>query len=793
MSTDYHAKFFAYDLTRQGGKGIDRLSQSLFDACVDLNPHQVEAAVFALRSPLSKGALLADEVGLGKTIEAGLVISQYWAERKRALLVVCPASLRKQWQIELEDKFNLPCTVVDSKLYRKAQKEGNPNPFNTKQIVITSLHYASRMAEDVKQVQWDLVVIDEAHKLRNSHRASNKIGQSIRWALEDRRKLLLTATPLQNSLTELYGITTLIDDQLFGGLPTFRTLYANSDGDLDDLRARLNGFCKRTLRKDVLEFIQYTQRKLTTIRFRPNDEEHRLYESVSAFLQRRGTYALPSCMGLVNIGRNEGSQIIQLFGRGVRLKGLDFCLKRSGHIPDVEHPQYIAELETLNVFGIRADYMQAFNDYIEEEDVDSEKKTEIIILPTLENLARTDLKVILPKRDMPDFKREVKPVFNRDDRIHTKVSADWYGRLDSRTTRYDLHSMDENHFNETSLKPENRLFLDYNKLYLDLLHFKKQNAMYNLEISKDAIRQLLSQDDWYVLCIPNHLLEFSNFGKVDIWQEIAADLLQKYCRKFYNFHKDEFEAPYQEYRTIQQVMDNPDDRHNKQFLQNLRIEYRAAIEKSQEQLIQDLNTVSERLQQGQLQEYECASLSVFNFDKHLYQPLIHVAQGSVGISVKPTHLNKHEKKFIEDLKIWCQANADEFLNGKELYVLRNQSRGKGISFFEEGNFYPDFIMWLLDDDKQYITFVDPHGLRHARSFDDSKVRFHETIKQIERERLQDDSVVLNSFILSPTRYIEISHWAGGAGIQMFHDHNVLFMDDDQDYISFLFGRVYGNV
>lgn len=293
MSTDYHAKYFAYDLTRQGGKGIDRLSQSLFDACVDLNPHQVEAAIFALRSPLSKGTLLADEVGLGKTIEAGLVLSQYWAERKRNLIIICPASLRKQWQIELEEKFNLPCIIIDSKLYTKFQNDGHRNPFNANKIVITSLHYASRMAGDIRQVQWDLVVIDEAHKLRNSHRASNKIGQNIRWALEDRRKLLLTATPLQNALTELYGITTLIDEQLFGDLPTFRTLYANSDGDLDDLKARLAGFCKRTLRKDVLEFIQYTERKLTTIRFSPNDDEHRLYESVSSFLQREGTYALP--------------------------------------------------------------------------------------------------------------------------------------------------------------------------------------------------------------------------------------------------------------------------------------------------------------------------------------------------------------------------------------------------------------------------------------------------------------------------------------------------------------------
>lgn len=521
------------------------------------------------------------------------------------------------------------------------------------------------------------------------------------------------------------------------------------------------------------------------------DSKIRLLVGAKKFIEGWNCWRV-SCMGLVNIGRNEGSQIIQLFGRGVRLKGLDFCLKRSGHLPDVEHPQYIAELETLNVFGIRADYMQAFNEYIEEEDVDSEKKTEIIVLPTLENLARTDLKVILPKKEMPDFKKEVKPVLNRDDRIRTKVSADWYGRLDSRTTRFDLHSADEQHFNESPLKPENRLFLDYDKLYFDLLNFKKQNAMYNLEISKEAIQQLLSQDDWYVLCIPNHLLEFSHFGKVNIWQEIAGDLLQKYCRKFYNFRKDEFEAPYQEYRTIQQILEDPDQRHNKQFLQNLRVEYRAAIEKSQEQLIQDLNVVSEQLKQGNLQEYNWGrdEFVVFNFDRHLYQPLIHVADGTVGISVKPAHLNKHEKKFIDDLKTWCQANADGFLDGKELYVLRNQSRGKGISFFEEGNFYPDFIVWLLDNETQYITFIDPHGLRHARSFDDSKIRFSQTIKQIEQERLRDDTVVLNSFILSPTRYGEISHWVGGADMQIFHEHNVLFMYDDEDYVSMLFGKVH---
>ena len=293
MLTNYHAQYYAYDLTKAGGEGVGRLSQSLFNASVDLNPHQVEAALFALHSPLSKGVLLADEVGLGKTIEAGLVLCQFWAERKRHLMVICPAALRKQWQIELEEKFNLPSLVLDAKAYRQLQKNGRGNPFHAPTIIISSYHYISKMAAEVKKVAWDLVVIDEAHKLRNAYQQSNKIGQHIRWALEERRKILLTATPLQNSLSELYGLSTLIDDQMFGDLPTFKSLYANVDGDLDDLRKRLAGFCRRTLRKDVMEFVRYTARRLITIPFTPTNDEQGLYEAVSSFLQRDDTYAFP--------------------------------------------------------------------------------------------------------------------------------------------------------------------------------------------------------------------------------------------------------------------------------------------------------------------------------------------------------------------------------------------------------------------------------------------------------------------------------------------------------------------
>jgi superfamily II DNA or RNA helicase len=290
--TPHHAKYFAYGLTRRSVDGIDRLSMSLFDAAVDLNPHQIEAALFALRSPLSAGVILADEVGLGKTIEAGIVLCQMWAERKRLLLVICPASIRKQWALELNEKFNLPSRVLDAREYRIFKKAGG-SLADLREVIVVSYHFANSLRDEFKSIAWDLVVIDEAHKLRNAYRPSNKVGQGIRWATEDCRKVLLTATPLQNSLLELYGLSTLIDERLFGDIESFRTQYNSAGSNFDALRQRISSFCKRTLRNQVTEYIRYTERRPITFPFRPSDDEHALYEAVSSFLQRDDSYALP--------------------------------------------------------------------------------------------------------------------------------------------------------------------------------------------------------------------------------------------------------------------------------------------------------------------------------------------------------------------------------------------------------------------------------------------------------------------------------------------------------------------
>ena len=295
LITEYHAKYFAYELTRRRrGNDEGRLSQSLFDSSVDLNPHQIDAALFALQNPLNKGVILADEVGLGKTIEAALVISQLWAERKRRIVVVCPAALRKQWANELAEKFNLPTQVIDGRTFKKAQQDGIYNPLDQAVVSVLSYNFVPSNQKAFQLIPWDLVVIDEAHKLRNAHRESHLTGQAIKHAFAGSKKLLLTATPLQNNLMEVYGLSTIIDEHLFGDQVSFRAQFMRGGDDLPALKKRMQEFTKRTLRSQVLEYIRYTKRMPITIPFKPSDEEVRLYDLVSAFLQREESYALPA-------------------------------------------------------------------------------------------------------------------------------------------------------------------------------------------------------------------------------------------------------------------------------------------------------------------------------------------------------------------------------------------------------------------------------------------------------------------------------------------------------------------
>ena len=296
--TPHQCQYIAWVLTRRAAVDtVDSLASTLVDSQVDLNPHQVDAALFACGNPLSRGVILADEVGLGKTIEAGLVISQRWAERRRRILIVVPANLRKQWHQELQEKFNLQGRILEAKSYSAELKKEQLNPFLVPPgPVICSYQFAKSKAKDIQAVAWDLVVFDEAHRLRNVYKTSNVVAKTLKEAIAHvHSKVLLTATPLQNSLLELYGLVSIIDDRVFGDLDSFRAQFTNvgRDAAFAGLRERLSAVCKRTLRKQVQPYVSYTARKAIVQEFTPSNEEQELSRLVAEYLRRPNLKALP--------------------------------------------------------------------------------------------------------------------------------------------------------------------------------------------------------------------------------------------------------------------------------------------------------------------------------------------------------------------------------------------------------------------------------------------------------------------------------------------------------------------
>lgn len=282
--SDYQAKFYAHELDRSyASDHVGRLAGLLFDAQVEPKPHQVDAALFALQTPFSKGVILADEVGLGKTIEAGIVISQYWAQRQRRILIIAPSSLRQQWQQELNEKFALPATLMDRQNIDTLMSPGSRD-----EIVICSYEFASRQTQKLIRT-WDLVVCDEAHRLRSNWTGRAKIAKNVALVCQRADKtMMLTATPLQNRLEELYGLVSVFAPDYFHSLDTFKERYVNNPDGVgnDDLAARVALIAKRTLRKDADKYIRFTERTPLTVAFTPSAQEQKLYDAINEYLQR---------------------------------------------------------------------------------------------------------------------------------------------------------------------------------------------------------------------------------------------------------------------------------------------------------------------------------------------------------------------------------------------------------------------------------------------------------------------------------------------------------------------------
>lgn len=484
-----------------------------------------------------------------------------------------------------------------------------------------------------------------------------------------------------------------------------------------------------------------------------------------------------STMGLMNLGRSEGSQIIQLFGRGVRLKGYDFSLKRSevlkGELKDI--PKYLNFVETLNIFGIRADYMQQFKEYLEDEGIQTEFDYEELYLPVINEYRKKDLKLkALRLKDGINFKKQgPKPILKSPEenlKRNEKIVINWYPKIqfqDSRQKGFSIRESQAAELNSETFTSKHVAFMDIEKIYFDMQKFKNERAWYNLVLNKEEIEKLLSNDYWYEIEIPKEELEFDSFSKVKRWEEIAIVLLKKYCEKQYLHAKKEWESPHMEYYNITETDSNFFD------------EYKVSVDSNDDSMIVKIKQLKEMLKNNQLDDMSFGGLKSFAFSQHLYQPLITVEGTSIKVS--PVPLNEGEYNFVQDLKTYYEHNRD-FLKDKELYLLRNQTRGKGIGFFEAGGFYPDFILWILHENKQFITFADPKGIRH-HSITDSKLQFYQHIKEVELE-LSDRDVVLNAFTIANTYYSDIVDTGLKLSKEEMEQQHILFQNDDKDsYIN----------
>lgn len=491
-----------------------------------------------------------------------------------------------------------------------------------------------------------------------------------------------------------------------------------------------------------------------------------------------------STMGLMNVGRSEGSEIIQLFGRGVRLKGYEMSLKRSNFFtkdrPEIASPKHIGILETLNIFGVRADYMKQFKEYLEAEGVPTDKGQPFILtLPVVRNkqYKKSGLYSLRVKDDL-DFKKHApKPFLVYSDKIGTVV-LDCYAKVQFESSKRTLGGEITKH--ETTFKEENLAFLDYDSIYFELQKYKNAKARYNVNIGKADIIELLYNNSWYKLLIPADELVVRNFEDYKRFEKIALALLIKYFDKYYYAVKSKWEKP-----LLQLV---PMDDSNENFIQD--DEYILSISDAEEnqEVILFINKLTEEIKFAKKHKNIPDFVRVKNdleavaFHANLYNPVLYLAKKNVEINVSPVALNESENRFIQDLKKYVDASKAFFLD-KELYIIRNKSK-KGIGFFEEKGFYPDFIMWMISSGKQYITFVDPHGTRNM-SITDDKVGLYTRIKEIEIA-LGNMDVVLNSVILSPTKHVDLVE--KHIPIDAWIDRNVLFMEN-HEYMKILFEKI----
>ncbi len=507
-----------------------------------------------------------------------------------------------------------------------------------------------------------------------------------------------------------------------------------------------------------------------------------------------------STMGLLNMGRGEGSQIIQLFGRGVRLKGRNYSLKRStpGERPKGLH---LEKLETLNIFGVRADYMATFKQYLEDEGITPSDEILELNFETRPNMPNTKLKTLKLKDGYKDnqkngFKRVYFPELYEvpaelQGKIkHPHIKLDLYPKLESIDTNRKGDNTPVNVRNEAKLDYKVISAFDFDRLYLAIQAYKLQRGWSNLRLDKQRLIDFCLgkaniANNWYTLSIPASELEIKQYSDIAKQEDIMLRLLTDYTDRFYNALKNAYEGQFYE---ITQV--NEDDPCMIKM-------YHFEIEESDDGL--DYTKRLEQLQQivaqgdiGKAKSWNAPGMIAVTFDKHLYYPLLSIEKNAdLPLKMRPTAFDApSEITFIKDLQEFIETpKGQKTIGDKSLYLLRNaDSKAKGLGFATAGNFYPDFLLWLVDDEsgKQWLSLIDPKGIRNL-NLDDAKFGLYKEIKELEK-KLSDDKLSLSAFIVSETRFVDLINVSEPK--DKIEERNVLFLEDTGSiYLEKLFKRM----
>lgn len=519
-----------------------------------------------------------------------------------------------------------------------------------------------------------------------------------------------------------------------------------------------------------------------------------------------------STMGLLNVGKSEGSQIIQLFGRGVRLKGYKFSLKRSSALSPSQQPEskpkYMRNLETLNIFGIKADYMEQFKQFLEEEGLPSnDSNWEEIDLPILPvaNLKGKRLKYLKIK-DGRDFKKDEKVIIKQGMLANTSVTLDYYPKIQAMRSAGRQCALDETNaiLNKATFTPEHLMFTDWNKVYFAIINYKNERVWYNLCISPEDIRKIAMDSSWYTLFIPEPQMLFTDFSRqTAMWQDILIILLKSYVEKAYNNAKSRWMSNNMETAYLDDKHPNFEEEYrvlmHKELLKN---EDEAGFYTAISKLKQELSDVkfSKSIKIANSNEFEALCIA-----GHLYQPLLYLNESTfkhkdIGklIEIKPVALNQGERDFVCDIQRFFD-NSPAFFEEKSLYLLRNKSR-KGIGFFDDSGFFPDFIVWLVVGKHQYVSFIDPKGITHLSGFKDSKIQLHKFIREVIEPGLHDADITLNSYIISNSELKDVKHWAdfqerdSADKQKCFNKNHVYFQGDQKNsYIKLMLEDMLSSV